>query len=349
MIDRAEIHDASLLVVDDNAENIALLLAVLALAGYNNVSSTANARDVARLHAEHRYDLILLDMQMPGLNGLQVIQALREVEASAYVPVIAITANPSFKIAALQAGARDFITKPFDLAEVHQRIHNLLEVRLLYKKVAEQGRIQKKLALHDALTGLPNRRLLEDRIASALQQAMRSERCMAVFYMDLDGFKAINDQHGHECGDRLLQMVADRLGGVTRQQDTVARIGGDEFVMLLPDLHDMNDVMRPALKILDVMAMPFNIKGLCLEISTSIGIAGYPYDGTSVAELITRADAALYQAKRAGRNRFHMAHLDIEGDGDGGGGGGDDASGAADRRTGEPTPSTLIDAAASVR
>lgn len=309
MIDRSEIRDARLLVCDDNLENIELLLAVLAQAGYTNVSSTSASTEVAAMHARHRYDLILLDMQMPGLNGLDVIQALRKVEQSAYVPVIAITANPSYKIAALQAGARDFITKPFDLAEVHQRIHNLLEVRLLYKKVAEQGQIQKQMALHDPLTGLPNRRLLEDRIQTAMQHCRRSQRMMAVFYMDLDGFKAINDEHGHECGDRLLRMVADRLAGVTRQQDTVARIGGDEFIMLLSDLSDMSDVMRPALKVLDVMALPFNIKGLYLQLTASIGIAAYPLDANSVDDLIVRADHALYDAKRAGKNRFHLAHL----------------------------------------
>jgi two-component system cell cycle response regulator len=309
MIKRAQIREAKLLVVDDNSENVELLLAVLAEAGYSDVSSTSISSEVADLHAQHCYDLILLDMQMPGMNGLEVIQALRNVEQNAYVPVIAITANPSYKIAALQAGARDFIVKPFELAEVHQRIHNLLEVRLLYKKVAEQGRLQKQLALHDALTGLPNRRLLEDRIETALRHAHRSERMMAVLYMDLDGFKAINDTHGHECGDRMLQMVADRLSGVTRQQDTVARIGGDEFIMLLPDLGDMNDVTRPALKVLDVLALPFNIKGLCLQVTASIGIAAYPVDGDGAADLLLRADQALYDAKRAGRNRFHIATL----------------------------------------
>ena len=309
MIDRAEIRDARLLVVDDNPDNIELLLAVLAQAGYSNVSATAKSTEVAAMHARDCYDLILLDMQMPVLNGLDVIKELRGVEQSAYVPVLAITANPGYKIAALQAGARDFIAKPFDLEEVHHRIHNLLEVRLLYKKVAEQGRIQKQMALHDALTGLPNRRLLEDRIETALHHAHRNNRMMAVCYMDLDGFKAVNDLQGHACGDRLLQMVAERLSSVTRQQDTVARIGGDEFVMLLSDLADMNDIMRPALKVLDVMALPFDIDGLCLQVTASIGIAAYPLDGDTMPDLIARADHALYDAKRAGRNRFHIAHL----------------------------------------
>jgi two-component system cell cycle response regulator len=119
------------------------------------------------LHREHNYDLILLDLQMPGLNGFQVMKGLKEIEQGGYLPVLALTAQPSFKIAALEAGARDFISKPFDLLEVHKRIHNMLEVRLLYKELAQYSRAQQELALHDALTGLPNRRLLEDRIETA--------------------------------------------------------------------------------------------------------------------------------------------------------------------------------------
>ena len=309
MIDRYRILDARLLVVDDNQENIALLQTVLDQAGYTNVSATACPAEVASLHALHNYDLILLDMQMPGLDGLDVIKALHRVEQDAYVPVIAITANPGYKIAALQAGARDFITKPLDLAEVTQRIHNLLEVRLLYRKVAEQGRVQRQMALHDHLTGLPNRRLLEDRIETALHHAARNQRMMAVFYMDLDGFKAINDTHGHECGDHLLRIVAQRLLASCRQQDTLARIGGDEFIMLLTDIGDMGDVMRPALKILEALAAPVDIERRCLQVTASIGIATYPVDGSDVDSLVNRADQALYEAKRAGRNRFHLAHM----------------------------------------
>ena len=309
MIELHQIRDARLLVVDDNQENIDLLLAVLNQAGYTNVSATSCASEVAALHAQHGYDLILLDMQMPGLDGLEVIDALHRVEQDAYVPVIAITANPGYKIAALQAGARDFITKPLDIAEVNQRIHNLLEVRLLYRKVAEQGRVQRQMALHDHLTGLPNRRLLEDRIETALHHAARNHRMMAVFYLDLDGFKAINDTHGHECGDNLLRVVAQRLLGTCRQQDTLARIGGDEFIMLLSDIEDVTDVMRPALKILESLAAPLESEGRRLQVTASIGIATYPIDGKTADALIGRADQALYEAKRAGRNRFHMAHM----------------------------------------
>ena len=305
--DRANIHDARILVVDDNIDNVDLLIAVLHQAGYSDVNSTTDPFAVESLHAREGYDLILLDMQMPGLDGLDVIKALRDIEQNAYVPVLAITANASYKIDALRAGARDFITKPFDLAELLQRIHNLLEVRLLYRHFAEQGKLQRHMALHDALTGLPNRRLLEDRIGMALSQARRNARVMGLLYLDLDGFKAINDRRGHEAGDRLLRMVAERLATNTRAQDTVARIGGDEFIMVLADLSNADDVMHPAVKILDALAQPFDIDGARLQVTVSIGIAAYPHDGHDANTLIACADQALRDAKAAGRNRFHFA------------------------------------------
>lgn len=306
MIEQTEIRDARILVVDDNPENVELLVTVLAMDGYTSVSATTASTEVAAMHAQDQYDLILLDMQMPGANGLDVIEALQKIETNAYIPVLAITANPSYKNAALRAGARDFLTKPFDLVELHQRIRNFLEVRLLYKRLAEQGRIQSHMALHDPLTGLPNRRLLEDRMAKALHHARRNEEVMAILYLDLDGFKGINDQYGHGFGDRMLKLLADRLRAVSRQQDTVARIGGDEFILLLAGLNALDDVVLPAKKILDAAAMPFEVEGLQLAVTASIGIALFPVDGDTVGELTSRADAALYDAKRAGRNRFQL-------------------------------------------
>ena len=124
-----------------------------------------------------------------------------------------ITAQPGHKLRALAAGAKDFISKPFDLVEVKTRIHNMLEVRLLYKQLEQYSRALESLALHDALTGLPNRRLLMDRLSLAIAHARRNKSTMAVMYLDLDGFKQINDTLGHDAGDTLLSMVADSPGG----------------------------------------------------------------------------------------------------------------------------------------
>ncbi|HAT32128.1 MAG TPA: diguanylate cyclase response regulator [Janthinobacterium sp.] len=299
-----DILKAKILVVDDSSDNIDLMLEILRDAGYTSVSSTMKPEQVCPLHREHCYDLILLDLQMPELNGFQVMKGLKEIEQGGYLPVLALTAQPSFKIAALEAGARDFISKPFDLLEVHKRIHNMLEVRLLYKELAQYSKQQQELALHDPLTGLPNRRLLEDRISNVLQHAERNCGKAAIMYLDLDGFKAINDTYGHSCGDEILKMVAKRLVGASRKEDTVARIGGDEFVIVLGSLSGLGDAREPASKLVEIVSEAYFINDLTLKLSTSIGISIYPDDADNVETLIGLADAALYQAKRAGKNRF---------------------------------------------
>ena len=304
MPSRQDILNAKILVVDDSPDNIELMEEILREEGYTGVSSTMLPEQVCPLHRQHCYDLILLDLQMPGLNGFQVMKGLKEIEQGGYLPVLALTAQPSFKIAALEAGARDFISKPFDLLEVHKRIHNMLEVRLLYKELAQYSKTQQELALHDPLTGLPNRRLLEDRIETTLQHAHRKQHKAAVMYLDLDGFKEINDTYGHAYGDEVLKLVAQHLLSSSRKEDTVARLGGDEFMVVLGQVSGLADAYGPAAKLVEAVSEPFFINDLTLRLSTSIGISIYPDDAETVEALISIADYALYEAKRGGKNRF---------------------------------------------
>ncbi len=137
----SEILNASILIVDDQEPNVSLLEQLLGDAGYTRVASTTNAQQVCGLHRKNPYDLILLDLQMPGMDGFQVMEALKTNSAESYLPVIVLTAQPGHKLRALQAGAKDFISKPFDLVEVKTRIHNMLEVRLLYKKLENYSHV----------------------------------------------------------------------------------------------------------------------------------------------------------------------------------------------------------------
>jgi PAS domain S-box-containing protein len=139
-ISKPDILGASILIVDDQEANISLLEQMLSDAGYAHVASTMNPKEVCALHRKNSYDLILLDLQMPGMDGFQVIEGLKTNDTDGYLPVLVITAQPGHKLRALQAGAKDFITKPFDLIEVKTRIHNMLEVRLLYKKLEDYNR-----------------------------------------------------------------------------------------------------------------------------------------------------------------------------------------------------------------
>jgi PleD family two-component response regulator len=135
MVSAADILDASILIVDDQEANVRLLERMLRGAGYVSITSTMDPNEVCELHRENRYDLILLDLLMPGMDGFQVMEGLKEIEADSYLPVIVITAQPDHKLRALQAGAKDFVSKPLDLAEVLARVHNMLEVRLLHTEL----------------------------------------------------------------------------------------------------------------------------------------------------------------------------------------------------------------------
>ena len=135
MVDAPDVLNASILIVDDQEANISLLEQLLSETGYTHVASTMNPLEVCALHRKNRYDLILLDLQMPGMDGFQVMEGLKTNAADSYLPVIVLTAQPGHKLRALRAGAKDFVSKPFDLVEVKTRIHNMLEVRLLYKQL----------------------------------------------------------------------------------------------------------------------------------------------------------------------------------------------------------------------
>jgi diguanylate cyclase (GGDEF)-like protein/PAS domain S-box-containing protein len=171
------------------------------------------------------------------------------------------------------------------------------------KRDAERIRF---LAYYDALTGLPNRTLLADRTAKAIAAAERSGTRIALLFMDLDGFKHVNDSLGHVLGDILLQRVAQRLGQQTRRSDTLARFGGDEFVLLLTDVEGPESIAIAARRCLDALSTPFPLDGHDIDITTSIGISVYPDDGDTLDALVKNADMAMYQAKESGRNQFHF-------------------------------------------
>ncbi|MDD1606523.1 MAG: response regulator [Methylococcaceae bacterium] len=147
MINKQEIFNASILIVDDQQSNVLLLEEMLREVGYTRLSSTIDPRMVYDLHRKNRYDLILLDLQMPDMDGFQVMEKLKDLETNGYLPVLVITAQPSHKLRALAAGAKDFVAKPFDLIEVQTRIHNMLEVRLLYKQLENHNQVLEQTVL----------------------------------------------------------------------------------------------------------------------------------------------------------------------------------------------------------
>lgn len=421
-----DIKDSALLVVEDDENSRHFLAKRLANEGFARVTLAENGQRALDLMHETAFDLVLLDIMMPGLNGYQVLETMKSDEQLRHIPVIVISAlGDTASIAkCIVLGAVDYLTKPFDPVLLRARLTSSLEKKALqdqlqralavhralleaspvsialqkegklewanpateqllgyqlneligsgadmlflsreeYEKYDRESRpmlasgntcsielqarrkngtvvwvrrIGKALlpddisqgviwinediserkasderirymALHDMLTGLANRILLNDRLNQAIIHSNRTGTKVALMFLDLDRFKEINDGLGHNIGDLLLQEVAHRLVRCVREADTVARLGGDEFVIVLPNLVEGFDSAKVARKILQTLAQPFLINGKMLMTTSSIGISIYPDDATDDEDLMKHADIAMYRSKEAGRNTYHF-------------------------------------------
>ena len=196
---------------------------------------------------------------------------------------------------------------------INDREGNVVRYAAIYRDITEvrsKDENIRHLAFHDALTGLPNRALLRERLDHAIERARREREGLALMFMDLDRFKAVNDQLGHGAGDLLLQLVAQRVKGHLRGTDTLARLGGDEFVVLLENTSDVDVCTRLAGKIIAALSEPIDLNGHLAQIGASIGISIFPADGVDVESLLKRADLAMYAAKSEGRNTFRVYQAD---------------------------------------
>ncbi|AKU23768.1 EAL domain-containing protein [Massilia sp. MB5] len=455
MITREDLLNAKVLIVDDQPVNIQLLEYLLKSTGYTAVSSTTDPRVVAPWHEENRYDIILLDLHMPGMSGFEVMEALKPLEVEAYLPVLVVTAEPAKKMAALDAGAMDFVSKPFDPVEVLTRIRNMLEVRLLHREarnyntlleqtvrertaelqrfrsamdatadaiflidtgslafvdvnegacrmlgwpraellaqeparvglgareelmahaaalnalpaaraseprapelreleltrsdlavvpvelywqlqlegeaawrtlicvardITERRQAQERLqhmAHYDSLTGLPNRTLFYQTLSEAIELAQDKEWRIVVLFIGLDRFKNINDSLGPAKGDQLLREFSNRLVQCVRIRDTVGRLGGDEFGLILTMTRDQQDAVYVANEVREALRAPFELDGHDATLTASIGIAVYPDDATDPDTLVKYADTAMGRAKDAGRDgyRFFTAGMNVQ-------------------------------------
>jgi diguanylate cyclase (GGDEF)-like protein len=243
---------------------------------------------------EHPADVVLLDLSLPDAHKLEALQAVQS--AAPNVPVIVLTGSddPALGIAAVQAGAQDFLSKRnADVDRLTRSIRYSIERKRSEVRLAEQ-------ALQDALTGLPNRILLLDRLGVALARARRRPTSVAVLFLDLDRFKTINDGLGHDAGDELLLEISARLRATLRPGDTVARFGGDEFLILCEELSGELEAVRVAERALRAILAPIEVAGHRISVGASVGIAYGSNSGSSSHELVRQADAAMYRAKRRG-------------------------------------------------
>ncbi len=246
------------------------------------------------------FDAVLLSLELPECPGIDAVR--RVVAARPGTPTIAVSQieDEDLALMAVQGGAQDCLSYA-DLRPVSLRrsIAHAIE-----RKRAEERLTH--LANHDQLTGLANRMLLGERLEQALLRARRRETLVAVLFLDLDRFKAINDSLGHDAGDELLRQVSARLRGSVRDTDTVARMGGDEFAVVVEELERAEEATLLAQRVLNSFATPFRLSSGEVETSTSIGIGVFPHNGVAVEALLKCADSAMYRAKATGRNNYQF-------------------------------------------
>lgn len=262
--------------------------------------------------AEHPADVILLDVAIPGAQSLETIRHIITTARNSSLVLLSSPNDESLAMQAMREGAQDYLLKgQIELRGLMRVLHNAVERKtveaaLFNEKLRALAEQITNLAERDALTGLPNRLLLSDRLEHAIARAARNKGLIAVLFLDLDGFKHINDSLGHSAGDKLLQSVAKRLLDCIRTPDTVSRQGGDEFIVLLQDVQQPEDVSNAAGRILKAVAEPHSIDRHDVHVTASIGISIYPANGRDAAGLIENADTAMYQAKEAGRQGYRF-------------------------------------------
>lgn len=293
------------LVADDDRLIRSALTNVLQASGYRVIEADSGTR-VLELVERTVPDLILLDGLMPGMSGFDVCEELRRRNAFEHVPILIVTALEDAQSIerAMNVGATDLIGKPIVFSILKKRIERLLESNRI--KLQAQH-----LAIRDTLTGLANRTTLVERVEATIASTSMG-RESALLYVDLDRFKLINDSYGHDTGDLLLKAVADRIMRCVRGNDVVARMGGDEFAILLTEISESNSAGKVARKVLDRFSQPFSFMGTEVYVTPSIGISVCPRDGTDSSTLIKHADTAMYKAKEKGNQYcFYESGMDV--------------------------------------
>lgn len=307
----------TILIVDDHPANLRLLIETLKQSGWKTLVAI-NGDGAIRQSELARPDLILLDVMMPDMDGFETCRQMKQRESIKDIPVIFMTAlaDTVDKLKGFEVGGVDYITKPFQLMELLARVRVHLELKQAREEVIRinlelQSVNQQLLAYQrqleqaartDPLTGLPNRRDMMERLAEEYERVQRYHHPFAVALTDIDWFKKINDTFGHACGDAVLQEVARLLRGTIRKQDHVARWGGEEFLLLLPET-DREGAMRMAERLRAVIARTaLFYQDQPISITMTFGVYVIERAAMTLDVALTYADQALYQGKNQGRN-----------------------------------------------
>jgi diguanylate cyclase (GGDEF)-like protein len=313
---QARLKNSTIMLVDDEPVMLEIVRALLEEVGYSNFVSIEDSTKAVDVLSEENPDILLLDLDMPDVDGFQVLQKLRLLDGYEHLPVIILTASedPDSKLKALELGATDFLSKPVDPSELVLRVRNTLSAKAY----------QDQLAYYDSLTGLPNRKLFLDFLDKGIKLAKRDERSLVLLDISLDRFQQVNESFGMNIGDQILQIISSRITGVVRQSDTVgridrytpventARIAGDEFTIVVHGVDSVENASVINERILEAIREPIPIDGNDVYLTASIGVAVYPQDGSDVSTLFKRASSAKDFAKKHGRDRYQYYSNEME-------------------------------------
>jgi diguanylate cyclase (GGDEF)-like protein len=335
-----------LLIVDDISDNRTILKRRFERRGFD-VTEAESGLIAIDLIEKSPFDLVLLDVMMPGIDGMETLKRIRSHRSASALPVIMVTAKSESDniVDALEQGANDYVTKPVDFAvalarvntqisrrraeqqvalanedlrkaneglerRVEERTRRLIDVnQRLKEEIADREEMQAKsqyLAYHDSLTGLGNRLLFKEQLDEALTDVSVTPHPLAVLFLDLDGFKAVNDTLGHSVGDLLLKSIAGKLRDLIPSTDRIARLGGDEFAILQISSQQPTSATSLAERIIEIVAQPHNIDGHDVTVGASVGIATARPGDVSTENLLKSADLAMYSAKSEGRGTYRI-------------------------------------------
>ena len=276
------------------------------------ISRAARVENALRMLRDGRFEVMLLDLSLEEGNGLETLA--RAKLAAQSVPIIAITSqgDDAQAIRALRVGALDYLVKgESDARLVAQTVRHAVESQRILNELTLAREREHFIATHDPLTGLCNRRAFREQLARSLAYSERTDSRVALLVLDIDGFKAINDSLGHPVGDQLLNLISQRLLQAARKSDMVARVGGDEFLVMLQPFKRDEDPARVAQRIIHCVSRPCDLAGSDYRVTASIGVAMFPRDGSDPDLLIRNADTAMHHAKAQGRNQYSYYAQDM--------------------------------------
>lgn len=297
---------ARVLIVDDSPVVRALLRAQLAEHAYDVVEA-ADGEQALVMALQAAPAIVLLDVEMPGLDGYGVLEAMRADPLLSTIPVVFLTGRASSEDVAegLRRGAHDYLRKPFEPAELLARVSAAVRTKRLQDELRERNRQLEHLSSTDMLTGLYNRRHLDTQLERLISRSLRHVLPLTVILLDIDRFKAVNDTYGHDAGDAVLVEVGHRLAGRLRSEDVLGRWGGEEFLIVLPDIDSTGALTLADDLRREVADGPVLTPAGPVAVTASFGVAAW--DGESRDRLVARADTALYEAKHSGRNTVRTA------------------------------------------